>query len=115
VAVSATPTTIQTELPPGTASPTATHTSVPPTTTPTSLGTMTTATATQATTQATLPPPQITGTQPTVLIPVTGLDLSSPMIQLERTQHSLTNLGLALLGIGLIFQGIVKKIEIHYQ
>jgi hypothetical protein len=64
--------------------------------------------------QATLPPPQVTGTQSTVLIPVTGLDLSSPFTQLKQTQSSLINLGLVLLGIGLILQGIGKKIEVRY-
>jgi hypothetical protein len=73
------------------------------------LGTMTTPTSAQAT----LPPPQVTGTQPAALIPVTGVDLSSPLGQLKQTQSSLINLGLVLLGIGLIFQGIGKKIEVR--
>jgi hypothetical protein len=141
VADTVTPTATQTELPPGTASPTATSTVVSPsiTPTPTILGTAITPTSTQPssetqtpaptdpgeqvtptdtqaaeeTTQPTLAPPQITGTPPAVLIPVTGVDLSSPFVQLEQLQHSLINLGLAMLGIGLIFHSIGKRIEIN--
>lgn len=125
ILTTATPTSTQTELPPGSASPTVTSTSIPTTATPTILGTMTTPTPSQPVPgaqtqtptvsgeQATLPPPQPSGTQPAALIPVTGVNLQSPLVQLEHIQRSLINLGLALLGMGLIFQGIGKKIDVY--
>lgn len=79
----------------------------------TSSGEQVTPTATQSSDEpaSTLPPPQPTGTQPAVLIPVTGVNLNSPLAQLEQTQGFLINLGFALLGMGLIFHGIGRKIE----
>jgi hypothetical protein len=117
IADTVTPSATQTDSPTVTATPTSTGTLVPPTATPTATdsGDQVTPTATQAedTAQPTLPPPQITGTPPSILIPVTGVDLSSPLAQFEQIQLKLINLGLALLGMGLIFQGIGKKIEIN--
>ena len=57
----------------------------------------------------TLPPPPPTGNTQ-VLIPVTGADLSMPA-PLGNLQTIFGNLGLALLGIGLVLQGLSKKLE----
>lgn len=61
------------------------------------------------TTPPTLPPPDPTN-PPQVLIPVTGVDLSIPS-PLGKLQSIFGNLGLALLGFGLVLQGIARKVR----
>ena len=56
------------------------------------------------TTVATLPPPS-GGTHPAVLIPVTGADLTERPVQ-GNNQKLFLNLGISLLGLGLIFHGL---------
>ncbi|MFZ3078451.1 MAG: hypothetical protein WA109_02090 [Bellilinea sp.] len=58
----------------------------------------------------TLPPPVVPSNPPQVLIPVTGADHSMPA-PLADLQTVFSKLGLALLGIGLVLQGLSKKIE----
>lgn len=57
----------------------------------------------------TLPPPNPTD-PPQVLIPVTGVDLSTPA-PLGSLQSIFGNLGLALLGFGMVLQGIARKVR----
>lgn len=61
------------------------------------------------TTPPTLPPPNPTN-PPQVLIPVTGADLSVPA-PLGNLQSSFGNLGLALLGFGMVLQGFARKVR----
>jgi len=58
----------------------------------------------------TLPPPPDPTNPPQVLIPVTGADLSMPA-PLNGLQSTFGNLGLALLGVGLVLQGLSRKME----
>jgi len=58
----------------------------------------------------TLPPPPNPTTPPQVLIPVTGADLSMPA-PLNDLQSTFGNFGLALLGVGLVLQGLSRKLE----
>jgi hypothetical protein len=57
----------------------------------------------------TLPPPAPSN-PPQVLIPVTGADLSVPS-PLNNLQSTFGNLGMALLGFGLVLQGVSRKLE----
>jgi len=57
----------------------------------------------------TLPPPDPTN-PPQVLIPVTGADLSMP-VPLARQQSLFGNLGLSLLGLGLVLQGLSRRVK----
>lgn len=59
------------------------------------------------TTPPTLPPPDPTN-PPQVLIPVTGADLSMPA-PAGNLQSVFGNLGLAMLGVGMVLQGISRK------
>src|SRR5574340_610245 len=59
------------------------------------------------TTPPTLPPPDPTD-PPTVIIPVTGGDLSMPA-PAGNLQSVFGNLGLALLGLGMVLQGVSRK------
>lgn len=63
-----------------------------------------------------LPPPSDTGggngnttSSSGVLIPVTGVDLSQTAALIHIARIALVNLGLALLGLGLIFQGLYRR------
>jgi len=55
----------------------------------------------------TLAPPT-TSNDPAVLIPVTGIEFGTPM---NKVQSITFNLGLGLLGVGLVLQAIRKKIQ----
>jgi len=57
----------------------------------------------------TLPPPPTQST-PSILIPVTGDDFSmkSPI---KNWQKSTFNFGLGLIGLGMVLQGIRKRLE----
>ena len=57
--------------------------------------------------QTELDPPTTTSSQ-TVLIPVTGIEFGTPM---SKTQSVAFNLGIGLLGVGLVLQSIRKKIQ----
>lgn len=60
------------------------------------------------TTIATLPPPATnpSGTQPAILIPVTGADLTEGSASLNIYQKLFLNFGISLLGLGLIFHAL---------
>src|SRR3990172_2225015 len=58
----------------------------------------------------TLPQPPPPGNPPAELIPITGTDQSMPA-PLANLQGAFGRLGLALLGIGLVLQGLSKKLE----
>ncbi|HEY4693247.1 MAG TPA: hypothetical protein VIH16_07400 [Bellilinea sp.] len=58
----------------------------------------------------TLPQPAQPGNPPAELIPITGTDQSMPA-PLANLQGAFGRLGLALLGIGLVLQGLSKKLE----
>jgi len=58
----------------------------------------------------TLPQPAQPGNPPAVLIPATGADLSMPS-PLANLQTVFGKLGLAMLGIGLVLQGLSRKLE----
>lgn len=57
----------------------------------------------------TLPPPAPTN-PPQVLIPVTGADMSMPA-PLGNMQSTFGNAGLALLGVGMVLQGLSRKMR----
>ena len=89
-------------------------TDVPPTATPTNTPVTPVVTETvdpgTSTPVPTLPPPPPPQDTPSVLIPVTGADLSMPA-PLANLQTVFGKLGLALLGIGLVLQGLSRKVE----
>ncbi|MHB1120985.1 MAG: hypothetical protein ACYC11_13100 [Bellilinea sp.] len=100
-----TPTNTRTNPPTNT--PTITPTD-PPTSTPTNTPIVPPPTNTP-TTPPTLPPPAPTN-PPQVLIPVTGLDYAMPA-PLVNMQSVFGNIGLALIGIGMVLQGISRRIH----
>lgn len=57
--------------------------------------------------EPTLPPPT-SNDPPTILIPVTGSEISNQS-PLDKAQTTLFNLGLGLLGLGLVLQSLTKK------
>ena len=75
--------------------------------TPTPGGSTATTVPPNPTSVVTLAPPASSDSSP-ILIPVTGSDLSSNKTQ-ELYKSILFNLGLGMLGIGLILQGIFRK------
>jgi len=56
-----------------------------------------------------LEPPNLVSPSP-VLIPVTGMDYSLP-VPLAKMQTTFGNLGLALIGLGLVLQGLSRRIK----
>jgi len=127
----ATPTATWTTAPGDTAVPTATATSTStPTATPTvfdpgdptatPLDSSTTAVpavqvtpGATATPPATLPPPSVpTGAASTpALVPETGIDLSNGLLSDLALPNLLMNLGIGLIGLGLVFQGVAGKLR----
>jgi hypothetical protein len=57
----------------------------------------------------TLPPP-VTTTTPSVLIPVTGMEIGGDS-PLDKVQSVMFNLGLGFLGLGLVLQSLRKKLN----
>ena len=109
-----------------TATPESTTTIVPPQDTPTATPTESaptpteppnrprkTPTATPISPPATLAPPTPPpGTAlPPVLVPVTGGDISTQATASNRQPRLLVNLGIGLLGLGLIFHGFSRKLK----
>jgi hypothetical protein len=108
---SATPTMTRTSPPQ--VNPTATNTRPPgtsPSATPVTptLPAGTTPTATEAPTFA---PPPTTTSQAPVLIPVTGADMAGNMLQLDFLHRLFINLGLSLIGLGVVMHGIWLKVR----
>lgn len=66
-----------------------------------------------ATPPATLPPPSLpSGAASTpALVPETGIDLSNGLLTDSALPNLLMNLGIGLIGLGLVFQGIAGKLH----
>lgn len=109
------PTATNTPLPTATNTPVPTSvppTSVPPTATPTnrpnnpSSPTSTPVPNVGSTTVATLPPPATAvGSATQMLLPITGPDASAPVQRSDAESTLFFNLGIGLLGLGLVFHG----------
>ncbi len=100
-----TPTQSPTTEPPSTPEPTTPPSKPEPSATPTK----------QSAPPATLPPPTppTSSTQPSLLIPVTGADfaIAGHGNQSDLTSQLLTNLGIGLLGLALVFHGISSRLN----
>jgi hypothetical protein len=59
--------------------------------------------------EPTLPPPT-SYDPPTILIPVTGMEISNQSA-LDKVQSTMFNMGLGLLGFGLVLQSLFKKFD----